>query len=398
MDRRQFAIASSCIAIGSRLSAESVSSSYRVGVIGHTGRGDYGHGLDTVWKRLPETSIVAVADPDSAGRQKKLKQLGLTESAAYSDYREMLAKESPDLVAVCPRHVDQHRDMILAAAEAGAKGVYVEKPFVRTPQEADEVLAECKKQGTKVAVAHRNRYHPVMKVIADLVEEGRIGRVLEIRGRGKGDRRGGGEDLWVLGSHVLNMIMFLAGQPRSCSAILMQDGRPVTQGDLRSGAEGLGLLAGNELHARYRFDDGVIATFDSIANDGTQNQGFGLQIIGSDGMIAIRADREPLAYLVPGNPFQPKSSPSRWLPISSGGVDVEEPEPDLIHRVQHHDVAAADLIQAIREDRDPLCSGAQAAATIEMICAVFQSHVQGGAAIEFPLIQRGQPFAPWSLK
>ncbi len=101
------------------------------------------------------------------------------------------------------------------------------------------------------AVAHRNRYHPVMKVIAELIKDGRIGRVLEIRGRGKGDRRGGGEDLWVLGSHVLNMITYLGGKPRSCSAMLLQDGRRVTKDDVREGAEGLGPLAGNELHARF---------------------------------------------------------------------------------------------------------------------------------------------------
>ena len=33
-----------------------------MGVIGHTGRGNYGHGLDTVWQKLPDTEIEAVAD------------------------------------------------------------------------------------------------------------------------------------------------------------------------------------------------------------------------------------------------------------------------------------------------------------------------------------------------
>ena len=39
---------------------------YRVGVIGHTGRGNYGHGLDRVWLEVPGTKIVAVADADPA--------------------------------------------------------------------------------------------------------------------------------------------------------------------------------------------------------------------------------------------------------------------------------------------------------------------------------------------
>ena len=367
--------------------------SHRVAVIGHTGRGNYGHGLDTVWKRIPGTQIVAVADPNPGGLKKELQKLGLSDQHGYADYRTMLAKSGADLVAVCPRHADQHRDMILAAIDAGAKGIYVEKPFVRTPREADEVLAACSKSGAKVAVAHRNRYHPVLGVIEKLIADKQIGRVLEIRGRGKGDRRGGGEDLWVLGSHVLNMITFFAGKPRSCSGSLLQDGRMVGRQDVREGAEGLGPLAGNELHARFLFENGLIAFFDSVANDETKNHGFGLQIIGSQGKILIQADRDPLAYLIPGNPFEPTSKPRSFLPITSGGLDVDEPNHELIHRVEHHDVAAADLIQAMRQDREPLCGAAEGALTVEMICGVFESHRQGGAEVSFPLKERDHPLS-----
>lgn len=396
MDRRRF---SYCIlgmaASASMLRADDNQAQYSVAVIGHTGRGDYGHGLDTVWKKLDQAKIVAVADANERGLAKELNKLQLDASAGFADYREMLAKTQPDIVAVCPRHVDQHRDMILASIQSGSKGVYVEKPFVRTPAEADEVLAACMKHSAYVAVAHRNRYHPTMKVISDLIKDGRIGRLLEIRARGKGDRRGGGEDLWVLGSHVLNMINYLAGPPRSCSAVLMQDGRRVTKDDVRSGAEGVGPLAGNELHARYIFKDGITAYFDSIANDQTKNFGFGMQIIGSKGMISIRADRAPLAYLIPGNPFQPADKPRRWLPITSGGVDVDEPTPGLIDDVHHHLIAANDLVDAITAQRQPLCSAIEGALTVEMICGVFESHCQESRAVSFPLAEREHALAKW---
>jgi hypothetical protein len=42
-------------------------SRFRIGVIGHTGRGNYGHGLDTVWLEMPDSEIVAVADADPTG-------------------------------------------------------------------------------------------------------------------------------------------------------------------------------------------------------------------------------------------------------------------------------------------------------------------------------------------
>src|SRR2546426_4181482 len=41
---------------------------YRVAVIGHTGRGNYGHGIDTVWNAFSQMEVVGVADPDEKGR------------------------------------------------------------------------------------------------------------------------------------------------------------------------------------------------------------------------------------------------------------------------------------------------------------------------------------------
>ena len=40
---------------------------YRAGVIGHTGRGNYGHSLDTVYLGMEEIELVAVADADADG-------------------------------------------------------------------------------------------------------------------------------------------------------------------------------------------------------------------------------------------------------------------------------------------------------------------------------------------
>ena len=110
----------------------------RVAVIGHTGRGNYGHGLDTMWQQIPEVQICAVADADPAGLAAAVNLLKPGKS--YSDYHVMLAEQRPEVVAVGPRHVDQHRDMLLAAIQHGVRGIYIEKPFVRTPAEADEVL------------------------------------------------------------------------------------------------------------------------------------------------------------------------------------------------------------------------------------------------------------------
>ena len=57
---------------------------YRVGVIGHTGRGNYGHGLDRVWLDIPGCEVVAVADADERGRAAAAKRVKAPKQ--YADY------------------------------------------------------------------------------------------------------------------------------------------------------------------------------------------------------------------------------------------------------------------------------------------------------------------------
>ncbi len=393
MDRRMFlsvAAASAASVPSARRAIANRDSKTRVAVIGHTGRGNYGHRLDTAWLHVEDAEIVAVADADQKGLETAKKRLRI--SRGFLDYRKMLKEVRPEIVAVCPRHPDQHLAMVLAAVDAGVRGILVEKPFCRSPAEADQIRAACRRNNVKVAVAHRNRYHPVLPVIDRLLADGAIGKILELRGRGKGDRRGGAEDLWVLGSHVMNLFHYFGGPPTSCSAIVLQDGRPVTREDVYPGNEALGPLAGNELHARYRMKRGMVAYFDSIANDGTKNAGFGMRIIGSDGIIHVSCDRTPLAHLIPGNPFRQPKKPRSWIPISSAGPGKPEPAPEAIRDVVRQVTTARDLVAAVREDRQPLCDAEQGAMTVEMICAVFASHEQEGRAVSIPLEKRSQPF------
>jgi predicted dehydrogenase len=386
MNRRHFLALG--IASGISIAARGDEKKLRVGVIGHTGRGNYGHGVDAMWQQMPETEIVAVADADAAGLAAARKKLGGI--PGFADYRKMLAEMKPDIVAVAPRFVDEHRDMILAAAESGARGIYVEKPFCRTPAEADEIVAACEKRNVKLAIAHRNRYQPS---IATLVKDGAIGRLLEIRARGKEDDRGGALDLWVLGAHEMNLIHFFAGKPVACTATLLQDGRPVTRDDVKEGAEGVGPIAGNEVHARFETERGIPAFFDSVAKAGVKSAGFGIQLIGTSGVIDFRFDAGPVAHFREGNPFQPTAEPRAWVPISSAGIGKPEPDPNASKLTMSHVTPGRDLIAAIREDRAPLCSAEDGRVIVEMISAVFESHRLGGQRVPFPLKTRQAPLS-----
>ncbi|HSH95329.1 MAG TPA: Gfo/Idh/MocA family oxidoreductase [Roseimicrobium sp.] len=391
MNRRTFITSSLATGVVIATARAQAQRKLRVAVIGHTGRGDYGHGLDTMWLKLPETEIVGVADANPKGLESAQKKLPGVRG--FADYKQMLEETKPDIVAVAPRHVDQHRDMAMATIASGARGIYMEKPFCRTPAEADEIIAACEKRNVKLAVAHRNRYHPALAAIDAMIKDGKLGRVLEMRARGKEDQRGGSLDLWVLGSHLFNLIHYFGGKPVSCSAAVLQNGKPVTKADIQDGAEGVGPLAGNEVHARFETERGIPAFFDSVQKAGVPAAGFGVQIIGTLGIVDLRIDVDPIAHFLPGNPFQPVKEPRAWIPVSTAGPGVPEPIASLKGDVGGHLTAGRDLIAAIRENRAPLCSASDARVTVEMISAVFESHRQNGARITLPLQSRDNPLA-----
>ena len=75
-----------------------LSNIYRAAAIGRGGRGGYGHGLHTAYQGNERVEFVAIADEDEAARAQGLQDTGAP--TAYEDWRQMLDKESPDIVSV----------------------------------------------------------------------------------------------------------------------------------------------------------------------------------------------------------------------------------------------------------------------------------------------------------
>lgn len=360
----------------------------RVAVVGHTGRGDYGHGLADVWLGMPECEIVGVADPVPAGLERAVKLLKAPRG--FADYRAMLDELKPDVVSLCPRHLDQHHEMVLAAAERGIH-MYLEKPLCRTLAEADAMVAACERRRVKLAVAFQTRYSPKLPVVRDLIADGKLGRVLEIRGRGKEDARGGGEDLWVLGSHVFNLICALGGEPQWCFADVTAGGHKLRKADVAPGREGIGPLAGDAVRAMYGLSGGATAYFASQRGAGTEAKGarFGLQIFGTAGVLEMVTGYLPACHFLPDPLWSPGRSRTSWIPVSSGGLGVAEPLADGGLPAGNL-LACRDLLAAIREDRQPEASVYEGRATVEMIAAVFESARLGGP-VTIPLKERRNP-------
>jgi predicted dehydrogenase len=356
---------------------------YRAAVIGRTGRGDYGHGLDVALLGQPKLKVVAVADEDAGGRAAAAERLGV--ERAYADYREMLDRETPQFVAVAPRWIDGHRAMIVACAERGAN-VFCEKPLAPTLSDCDAIVEACERSHVKLAMAFQTRYSQRFERVRELIAMGAIGEVLELRGRGKEDRRGGGEDLFVLGSHILDLFRGLLGDASWCFARVTERGRPVGPAEVRQGAEGLGLLAGDRIDAMFGFVNSPVVAHFATTRPREPGRRFGLQVLGSKGRIELRTGGRPPAFLQADPTWTGQAADARWVEITSAGPGRPETVPqDSL--VEGNRTIVADLIHAVEADTQPKVNAADGRAAVEMILACYAAHARA-ALVPLPLADR----------
>jgi predicted dehydrogenase len=356
-------------------------STLRAAVIGHTGRGDYGHGLEKIFADREGITLVAIADPDPAGRSRTAAATGAARS--YASWRDLLASEKPDLVCVAMRHADQHAEIISACLAAGAH-VYAEKPLARDPAECDAILAAAEKHGKRCAVAHTTRLAPLIQSLQLALQQGWAGELVTMQAFGKQDQRAGGEDLMVLGSHLMDLMRCFAGNPLWCSARALTHGRDITRNDARLVRDNVGPVAGNEIFAHFAFPHGINATFTSAARLRSITGFWGLELTGTKRSIRIELDTPALVRFRPSPPAGSNSSQGNtWEPFTPSSAGLPAQPPHATH-------AVTDWLLAIRENREPICSAHHAAHAIEMVCAVYHAALTGSRT-SFPLTERSHP-------
>jgi predicted dehydrogenase len=300
----------------------------------------------------------------------------------------MLDKEKPQLVSVADRFMDQHRDMVVACARAGAS-VFMEKPMCRTLAEADEMVAACEMHHVKLAIAHQSRYSPKLKAARELLGEGRLGDILEMHGRGKEDSRGGGQDMLVLGTHVFDLMRLFAGDARWCFAKVSAGGKPATKADVKEAGEGGGWIAGDHILATYGFDKGVRGSFATHKAKVGAGQRFGLTIYTTKGVLQMTTGALGATWWLDDPGWFPGRSKKPWLEVSSNGLG--KPETITGDNLGLGNILIVkDLIAAVEQDRQPLGGLYDARAALEMVLAPYESHRVGGP-VDLPLKNRQHP-------
>lgn len=386
MSRRDFVRSSSMALAAAPLlgaAAQEPSRTYRACVIGHTGRGGYGHPTDVAFQRIPQVTVVGLADPDEKGRLAAARRTGAARS--YADYREMLEKEKPDLVSICPYFVEGRLEMTRAAAEVGAH-VFVEKPIATSLEEADAMVAALEKHRLRGIAYHPLRLNPTVVYLKKRIEDGLIGDLLEVRARGKEDGRGGGEDLIVCGWHCHYLMRYFAGEPSWCSARVTQGGREVTAQDRRAGTCPVGPVAGDSVHASYAFPGGVQGHFASQRNHGGNS--YQIVLYGSKGVAQVHIGPEPKIYHLADPIWSPGRSGASWQPLA--GAPTGADPSGLTGDGANNKRLVEDLIRSVETGVPSVASLQEGRAVLEMVVAVYASHLCGGR-VAFPLKERKHP-------
>jgi predicted dehydrogenase len=385
--RRQFLQTLATVTAASAFAQPAGPKRYRAVIIGSTGRGNYGHELDLLFTDHPRIDVVAIADPDEAGRSKAAARAKTVRQ--YADFQTMLNREKPDLVCVAPRWTDEHFTMIKAALDSGAH-VFTEKPFAQTLADADALLGIAKKADRKIAVAQQMRLAPGILFLKSALERGIIGDLVEIRAFGKQDNRAGAEDMLVLGVHLFDLMRFFAGDAQWCFAQVREKGHEITKADAHKATEGIGLIAGNEVYATYGFASGVRGSFTSSARLRQTTGPWGLELVGTKGVVRILADVFPRLLILKPGAFVNNTKSDHWQPIEGDPtVNATTAERDFVPANRR---VLDDWLNAIEQGREPICNGAAGTKAIEMVMAVYQSALSH-SRVEIPLANRTHPLA-----
>ncbi len=93
----------------------------------------------------------------------------------YTDYKDLLEQEKPDLVAIATES-GAHAKIALACIRAGVNTI-IEKPIAMSMADAQAIVEEAKKHDVVVSVCHQNRFNIAVQKTRHALEEGRFGKL-----------------------------------------------------------------------------------------------------------------------------------------------------------------------------------------------------------------------------
>lgn len=355
---------------------------YRAAIVGC---GPRGNSQAEACKAHPAVELVALCDLDEQRLRAAGERHGVR--ALYPDLETMLAQEQPDIVHIATR-TDLHSELTLAVLRPGVN-VVVEKPLALTLAAADRMVAAAEEAGVQLAVHHQWSLSPQQRKAKEMMAAGAIGELRAVQSSGKGYY--GCYGLMNIGTHILDQICNFCGEPEWCFASVTVGERDMAPDDIVQMPHGMGLGAGERIFAHYAFPAGVYATSEYFPRDPIDVRAYGVDLIGTEGILSLRGAGQGVLYYYPDKVWAPQNA-DRWQP-----VHLSEEESTLYG---HSFAALSDLwmveemVNCLCEGREHATSGRRGRVVLEMIMAVYESQ-RRGMRVKLPLAEREHPLQRW---
>ena len=294
---------------------------------------------------VENVDLVAVSDSITEKVETIQKRYNVPEG--YTNYREMIEREQPDIVSVATRP-GSHAEITIFAAKNGVKGIYCEKSLCCSMAEADAMVEACTNHNIKFNYGTNRRYQAIYWKMRELIEAGEIGDLQCII-----CHCGVSAAQWMH-THTSDMMMYLAGDPEI----------EFVQGHIIANDS-------DWEENRLNIDPGIPMGYVQF-----KNGIFGYQLAASGYEFEASGSKGKLRMLANGSGLQ---------------CQIGHEQPRLIEGIPRQRgtvTCIQNLIQAIETDSQTLGNIQLAHRSQEMILGFIESHRNEGKRVKFPLGNR----------
>jgi predicted dehydrogenase len=246
------------------------------------------------WPPVARVRLRAVAGRTEAAVAEAARRFGY--EGYYTDWRELVADERVTLVDNVAWHT-AHVEPSIAALHAG-KHVLCEKPLATSAADARRMRDAARRaeaSGVKHMVAFNYRFAPAVRLARQLIADGHLGRVHHVRVAYLQDhqadpqrviaakyREGKIGVLLGLGSHAIDLVRYLVGEPTAVTGALrtVVPQRPDGQGGT------VAMPDDDTATAQLDFENGALGTLEvSYVSAGRKNH-LTLEVNGLEGSLS----------------------------------------------------------------------------------------------------------------
>ncbi|MFA4965241.1 MAG: Gfo/Idh/MocA family oxidoreductase [Thermoleophilia bacterium] len=331
--------------------------------VGLVGLGYWGPNLARNFDRLANAELAYCCDLDEANLAKARSLY--PKAVVTDDYEALLADPSLDAVVVATS-VPTHYALGKRALEAG-KHAFIEKPIALKAGDAADLLATAEARGVKLMVGHLLEYHPAVRKVKDLVDDGSLGKVFYVYANrlNLGKVRTDENALWSLGPHDISVLNFLIGEePEEVSA----------RGEcyLQDGVEDV-------VFGYIKYPSGVIGHLHVSWLDPHKSRK--ITVVGSEKMVVfddMENDRKVTVYDKGATTTRTKfETYGEFVTLHFGDIHIPK-----IGNEEPLRVEAQHFVDAIRNDTQPLSDGRDALNVVRVLDAMERSLRNGGRPVK----------------